>query len=220
MEIDDDAIAETDWAKNIISAFQHDISRIGVVGGRVKPLWIVDRPLWLSDRLESYLSILNLGDALSDVHPGQYLVGCNIAYNKELLLSIGGFSTSLGRVGSGASLMSNEEIKVGEEIQKRGMRSIYQPKAIVQHVIDPARLSPAWFRRRAAWQAVSDLMLSPEKAEILRSQAQRHLLAAAQDDRRKKPLGFFSDDKSAEDLEEDIGLIYDLTIMNLSGGAV
>jgi hypothetical protein len=37
----------------------------------------------------------------------------------------------------------------------------YAPDAAVEHLIDPSRLSQAWFRRRLAWQAVSDYLADP-----------------------------------------------------------
>jgi len=42
--------------------------------------------------------------------------------------------------------------------------AIYAPKALVEHVIPSERLTQSWFRRRAAWQAVSDLLSELEAA--------------------------------------------------------
>jgi glucosyl-dolichyl phosphate glucuronosyltransferase len=78
--------------------------------------------------------------------------GCNIAFDKTTLMAAGGFSRS------------NDELEVMERIRATGRISIYEPAATVEHVIDPARLTREWFRRRAAWQAVSDFIQDPKRA--------------------------------------------------------
>lgn len=109
--IDDDAIAAPQWARNILAGFDSfSLDRVGIVGGRVLPLWIAPKPDWLDNSLLKYLSIVDWGGELREVSSENYQVGCNIAYNRRALLQVGGFSTALGRNGSGAVLLSNEEI--------------------------------------------------------------------------------------------------------------
>jgi glucosyl-dolichyl phosphate glucuronosyltransferase len=40
-------------------------------------------------------------------------------------------------------------------------RVVYDPLAAVDYLVPADRLIPEWFRRRAAWRAVSDLLQSP-----------------------------------------------------------
>ena len=42
-----------------------------------------------------------------------------------------------------------------------GQRAVYQPGAIVEHRIRAERLTREWFRRRVAWQCVSDFIVDP-----------------------------------------------------------
>jgi hypothetical protein len=56
-----------------------------------------------------------------------------------------------------------------------GKLAIYTPKAVVEDVIPPERLTPNWFRRRASWQAVSDLPSEPELAPDLAAIALQRL---------------------------------------------
>jgi glycosyltransferase involved in cell wall biosynthesis len=215
--IDDDAIADPKWAEHIVHAFElYGLRRVGVVGGRVLPLWIQQRPKWLSDKLLSYLSVVDWGDELREVNQENWLVGCNIAYNRDELLQVGGFSRALGRYGDGV-LLSNEETDVAEKLNAKGLISVYAPEATVHHAIDPDRLSRAWFRRRAAWQAVSDLVKNSQGAADAFQQSQQRLLWTREN--RSQAVGFFSEESSAEEFEQEVGLIYDLTIANLCGGA-
>src|SRR5205807_580839 len=87
----------------------------------------------------------------------------NLSFRTALLHAHGGFPTYLGRVGSGVSLLSNEEVAVYEAIRASGRLLVYAPQAKVEHLIDARRLTRAWFRKRAAWQAVSDFLLRPEE---------------------------------------------------------
>jgi len=89
------------------------------------------------------------------VKPGEWIVGANMCFRREVFETFGGFDTGLGRKGT-ASLLSNEELALFEPI---GLSHIlYDPKLLVEHVIAPERISLAWFRKRVYWQAVSDMM--------------------------------------------------------------
>jgi hypothetical protein len=194
----------------------YGLDKVGVVGGRVLPLWVEQRPKWLGDKLLSYLSVIDWGGELRELNKENWLVGCNIAYNREALLRIGGFSRALGRYGDSV-LLSNEEIEVAEKLNAQGLISVYSPEATVHHVIDPNRLSRAWFRRRAAWQAVSDLVKNSQCSADAFRQSEHRLQWALQN--QSRAVGFFSDESSSEEFEEEVGLIYDLTFANLCGGA-
>lgn len=210
--IDDDAIAASDWASRMVEAFETLAGSAGVVGGRVLPRWVGPRPPWLADNLLSHLSIIDWGTELRPITPKEWLAGCNIAFDKRLLLSVGGFSRALGRVGPGLALLSNEETEVADKIAKVGGRSIYCPDALVHHVIDPARLTRTWFRRRVAWQAVSDYIQDARRLTEYSSIAAERV----QDEILNN--GFFSATNDPEKFKWEVGLVYDLVASVLAGG--
>ena len=188
--IDDDAIADPKWGEHVMHAFAlYKLDKVGVVGGRVLPLWVEQRPKWLGDKLLSYLSVIDWGGELRELNKENWLVGCNIAYNREALLRIGGFSRALGRYGDGV-LLSNEEIEVAEKLNAQGLISVYSPEATVHHVIDPNRLSRAWFRRRAAWQAVSDLVKNSQCSGDAFRQSEHRLQWALQKIKAAQSVSF------------------------------
>jgi len=162
--LDDDAAAEPGWAGALLRAFA-GFPNAGCAGGRVVPRWLAPRPRWLDRELLGYLSIVDWGGSLREIEPGEWLAGCNIAYDRRALLDAGGFPVSLGRKGEGASLLSNEEALVNRTLRSRGKVVVYAPEAVVRHRIPPGRLTQEWFLRRAAWQAVSDFIAfsSPPK---------------------------------------------------------
>jgi len=44
--LDDDPVADPDWAEAVLARFATDTS-IGVLGGPVFPIWPGERPVWL-----------------------------------------------------------------------------------------------------------------------------------------------------------------------------
>jgi GT2 family glycosyltransferase/glycosyltransferase involved in cell wall biosynthesis len=210
--IDDDARACQTWAKELLNAHAAFDGRAGIVGGPIVPRWTDEKPAWLGKPLLGYLSLIDLGHELRELSAGEWLAGCNISFDRESLIAAGGFSTRLGRTGSGSTLLSNEEVEVSERVRAMGKLAIYAPKAVVEHVIPPERLTQSWFRRRAAWQAVSDLLSEPELAPALAEIASRRL------SRMSHGSQLFGASRSAAALKWDMDLVYSLAIVALCGG--
>jgi glycosyltransferase involved in cell wall biosynthesis len=160
--LDDDAIADDVWLESLLDTYDLLGPSTCSVGGRVRPLWGGERPPWLGDELLSYLSVVDLGEEPRLLEPGEWVAGANVSYRVDALKRAGGFSVSLGRVGTGASLMSNEETDLADRLKAEGGQLAYDPRAAVDHFVDPSRLTQEWFRRRMAWQAVSDYVRSPK----------------------------------------------------------
>ena len=59
--LDDDAVPEPDWLLNAVDELQKQDPGLGLLGGRVSPIWEAPRPNWLSARLVPYLSMVDLG---------------------------------------------------------------------------------------------------------------------------------------------------------------
>jgi GT2 family glycosyltransferase/glycosyltransferase involved in cell wall biosynthesis len=210
--IDDDARACKSWARELLHAYVSFDGRAGIVGGLIVPRWVDEKPAWLGKPLLGYLSLVDLGHELRELSAGEWLAGCNISFDRASLIAAGGFSTRLGRMGSGSTLLSNEEMEVSERVRTTGKLAIYAPKAVVEHVIPPERLTQSWFRRRAAWQAVSDLLSEPELAPALADIALRRL------SRRNDEGQLFGALQSAAALKRDMDLAYSLVIVALCGG--
>jgi glycosyltransferase involved in cell wall biosynthesis len=213
--IDDDARALPSWAGALIAAHEAFAGRAGIIGGRVVPCWRGEKPAWLGPKLYGYLSLLDLGGARRELPEGASLVGCNLSFDRTALIAAGGFATNLGRIGPQTTLLSNEESEICARIRRAGLIAVYAPDAEVEHIIHAERLTQAWFRRRAAWQAVSDLLATPEEAPALAAKAARRLARPIAGWRRLRRI---SDRDTAEELQRDMVLLYDATILSLCGG--
>ena len=210
--IDDDARACASWAEELLHAHAVFDGRAGIAGGPIVPRWTDEKPAWIGEPLLSYLTVIDLGHELRELSAGEWLAGCNISFDRVSLIAAGGFSMRLGRMGSGSTLLSNEEIEASERVRAMGKLAIYTPKAVVEHVILPERLTPSWFRRRAAWQAVSDLLSEPELAPDLAAIALQRL------SQRSDGGPLFGPLRSCAALKRDIDFAYSLVIAALCGG--
>jgi GT2 family glycosyltransferase len=213
--LDDDARAACGWARELLAAHAAYDGRAGIVGGPVVPRWPGEKPAWLDASLLGYLSLVDLGAERRELSAAEWLAGCNISFDKAALVAAGGFTTGLGRIGAGAVLLSNEEIEASDRIRAQGRLAIYTPHAVVEHVIAPERLTPAWFRRRAAWQAVSDVLRGNRAASELAATAEERLVAIC-----RKPLGWdwASRRRGSKTIEQDLELVYNCVVVALCGG--
>lgn len=153
--IDDDACAKESWAIELIKAFNSQ-SQVGCVGGRISPIWTQDIPSWLYRDLYGLLSVVDWGGKTREALESEWFAGANIAFDRRLIKGWGGFNTKLGRIGSGNSLLSNEETELLDKIKVSDYKAVYAPDVHVDHLVEEGRLNQNWFRRRMAWQATSD----------------------------------------------------------------
>jgi hypothetical protein len=98
-----------------------------------------------------------------------------------------------------------------------GGATAWLPNASVHHRIDASRLDQAWFRRRFAWQAISDTLVHPahQRAQAAASwqEAERYLAHIA-----APGLHAFSQTHSRADLcHWQMSSIYHLILALLSG---
>lgn len=152
--IDDDASPlDERWADRMAAGFS--APDVGAVGGDAVAQWPAGgRPPWLHDALLPYLGITRFGlDRQTDLRYPNFPYGVNIAFRRNLIAGLGGFSTGLGRFGG--RLLSGEEIELCRRVAAEGFRVLYLPGVAVRHRMDPKRLERAWFLRRAQAQGIS-----------------------------------------------------------------
>jgi len=169
--MDDDAVADERWAAELLRAYEISGPGAMIVGGRVDPIWAAPRPAWVHDSMLGNLSIVDWGGDTRIAAPDEWVAGANISFRTAAILDNGGFPLNLGRIGSGSALLSNEEIQLVERIRAAGGQLIYAPLARVNHLVDVRRLKREWFRKRAAWQALSDYMMNPDGQAV---EARKH----------------------------------------------
>jgi glycosyltransferase involved in cell wall biosynthesis len=217
--MDDDAVADPSWLEQLISAFERFGDVAQVAGGRVDPIWEIPRPAWLPDSLLGYLSVVDWGGHVRVARAGEWLAGTNITFRVDALKSAGGFSTHLGRVRGGQTLLSNDEADVIARVEERGGRQLYVPGAIVAHRVPSERLTQTWFRRRVAWQAVSDYLVDAARFFDQAPQGWRGVMEfyARLPPKDRNPRGLYVHQDDPEMFRMQMSALYDHAIAMLSG---
>lgn len=217
--MDDDAVAEPGWLAAIGEAFEQFGENAAVVGGKVNPIWGAPRPSWLPDDLLGWVSVIDWGGETRIAGEREWLAGTNIAFRVSALQAIGGFSTELGRKGNGHSLLSNEEIDVVGKLRSLGRLVLYAPRAVVNHLVEPARLTQAWFRRRVVWQAISDFMRDDPLFQERLPSAWTHVLqfVNGQAPKDRSMRAFYVTPEEPEAFKEQIAALYSYTSVLLTG---
>lgn len=143
--LDDDVLVDPDWLSAVAAAFEEHSAT--VVGGRSYLIFRSQRPGWLPPHYEFFLSRLDYGDQVI-VNTDNDLYGLNFSVRKDVAVQVGGFNLSLGRCGP-VSLHSGEESDLLRRIRARGGVVVYEPRALVGHIVLQERLTMKWFLRRA-----------------------------------------------------------------------
>jgi glycosyltransferase involved in cell wall biosynthesis len=217
--MDDDAIATPTWLETLVAAFGNFGSAAEAAGGRVMPIWGSPRPAWLPDELLGYVSVVDWGGTTRAAGPREWVAGTNIAFRKEALERAGGFSVGLGRNKGGHALLSNDEIEIIARLRGTGGQLLYVPDAVVEHLVPADRLTQSWFRRRVAWQAVSDYLQDPKG---LFERAPRYWREVTDfysrlPPRHRTPRGLYVEQREAEMFRRQLSALYNFTVATLAG---
>ena len=140
--IDSDAIAEPDWAAEMLRILEGE--NVGIAGGRILPKWH-RRPLLLakSNLVMDQYSVLDFGNGAKDV---DRIVGANFGLNVALLGEHAYFDEALGR--REGKLFSGEESDLCARTMQQGHRIRYSGASVVHHQILPERIRYRWVWRR------------------------------------------------------------------------
>jgi glucosyl-dolichyl phosphate glucuronosyltransferase len=155
--LDDDARADARWLEALVGAFTNTLPAPAAVGGPVWLDWQGEKPAWVPERHLSLYTCVDHGTQSRVLDKGEYLVGANLAFNKEELLSLGGFDANLGR--QGVVLLSGEEAAILAQLREQQLPVYYQADASVWHSVDKSRRRPAWLLRRLFWDGASQALI-------------------------------------------------------------
>lgn len=178
--LDDDAVADATWLAELVRHFD-DPDVVGV-GGRVVPVWSGPEPAWLPAEFHWVVgcSYTGLPDTTAEVRNP---IGASMAFRRAPLLDVGGFSSTVGRVGT--TPLGCEETELSIRLVRRlpGARILYEPRSVVHHHVAGERARWGYFRRRCWAEGLS-------KARVAQlSDPRRALSAERRYAARVLPLG-------------------------------
>jgi glycosyltransferase involved in cell wall biosynthesis len=156
--VDDDALPDDIWLPALLAPF--DNVSVAAVGGRVRLRFAGPQPSWWDGALADYLAAYDLGPEAIDLATRPWYDApraLNMAVRRAPFLAVGGFDPRLGPRADRPSV--GEESDLCLRLLARGAEVRYVPAAVVEHLVDPARLRPEWFFRRAFWTGWSEAMI-------------------------------------------------------------
>ncbi|MBT8172280.1 glycosyltransferase [Candidatus Bathyarchaeota archaeon] len=154
--IDDDAIAEVDWLRNLIK--NYDDPQVVSVGGYIEPKWEGKRPKWFPRELDwivgcSYKGLPERREYVRNA------IGCNMSFRKKIFYEVGFFRTDVGRFGK--HLLGSEEPELSNRILSAipNSKIIYEPNAVVHHSVARFRQKINYIWRRSYYEGLSKAIL-------------------------------------------------------------
>ncbi len=141
---DDDVLPAPDWLVQLVSSMRQ--YGCTAAGGYIEPLWLAERPHWLTERFYGFLALRTDLDGPKEVHLEEQMpFGASLAIAKSVFEKLGVFDPRLGR--NGQVLAGGEEIDVLMRVVASGGRVMYFPDVRVRHKVEAFRLTKRYFRR-------------------------------------------------------------------------
>jgi GT2 family glycosyltransferase len=159
--VDDDVTPQPGWLAALLDGFSRFGDDAHSAGGPVRPDWSAPPPPWLAEGMLPFLSLVDRGPLARLLAHDEWIPAANAAFRLDRLQAAGGFCETLGRKGDDSNLLSNEDTELMNRLHRAGGHTAWLPSAAVLHRISAERLDQSWFRRRFAWQAISDFMVQP-----------------------------------------------------------
>ena len=168
--LDDDAEADPRWLERL--AAYYDDPDVLAVGGRIDPVWETGRPGHFAQELDwivgcSYHGMPKVAAQVRN------MIGANMSFRREVLADLGGFNTSLGRVGALPLGCEETELCIRAGVREPSGRVVYEPAAIVRHHVPPQRGTLRYMLSRSWSEGIS-------KAQVSRLSGHVHALAPEQ----------------------------------------
>lgn len=144
--IDDDAVADQDWAQRLMSSYNNP--SVIAVGGKLNPLWENHHPWWFPPELNWVIGCTYKGHPETKTEV-RNLIGCNMSFRREVFEKVGEFSTSIGRLNK--IPLSGEEMEFCLRVKQFYPDKIilYNPGAIVKHRVAKYREALMYVIRRS-----------------------------------------------------------------------
>jgi glycosyltransferase involved in cell wall biosynthesis len=162
--IDDDAFLKEDFLEKTIKAFYYS-NKIIAIGGKILLSYETIIPNWENKYLNSLLGYFNPSETSFNFDSSNYPRGSNMTFKRVIFSEIGGFNTSLGRIGS--SLIGGEEKELFDRIYRLKKYEIkYIPDAIVFHTVPESRTTKEFIKKQALGTGVSERIRTKNESQV------------------------------------------------------
>ena len=155
--LDDDAIPERGWLEALTEPFAD--SRVAAVGGSATPSWPKHRPTWFPSEFDWVVGCSYVGLPVLRA-PVRNVMGCNMAFRRDVFASGLRFSPMVGR--TGANTYGCEETELCIQVRRRWPEAhiVLEPRSVVHHRVPSSRCSWSYFARRCYAEGRSKALVS------------------------------------------------------------
>jgi glycosyltransferase involved in cell wall biosynthesis len=140
---DDDVTFHPGWLTELVGPF--DQAACLGVGGRIVPVWTVNKPEWLQlegpHRLMSTIVRFDLGEDTCPLKTSPF--GANMAFRREAFRKYGLFRTDLGP--NAGTEIRGEDTEFCRRLINAGESLVYAPRSIVYHPVEKRRTEKSYF---------------------------------------------------------------------------
>jgi glycosyltransferase involved in cell wall biosynthesis len=146
---DDDVCPDEHWLQATYQAF--DRYNADMVFGIVHPRWLSAAPTWYEyQRFRGKFALLDYGpESFAAAHVDHTFYGANHAGRRDVFRALQGYREDLGLVGDGGG---EDDTEFFTRALAAGMRIVYEPRSIIWHMIDEARCTKGYHRKRT-WKS-------------------------------------------------------------------
>ncbi|TKX46002.1 MULTISPECIES: glucosyl-dolichyl phosphate glucuronosyltransferase [unclassified Halorubrum] len=166
--LDDDAVAASDWAEQIIDAYERYDAL--AVGGRMVPDWLSTKPEYLPEEYYFLIGVTYKGFRETEGYV-RNTFSSNLSFDREVFLDLGGFRTEMGKRGEN-DLQGGETELCARLKRETGERVVYVPDATIEHKIYEYRTDRQWLLERAFWQGYSKRRMAEIDSDAISTERQ------------------------------------------------
>lgn len=147
--LDDDAKADRDWIKNIITIIKNE--NLEMFGGPIYPFYKSEKPQWFKDTYET----VEFGKEKKELKENEYLSSSNFVVKKDLIQKLGGFNHLLGMKGEHIACGEETEIIVSARKKFKDIHIYYDPELIVYHLVPSQKMRVSYKLKRSYYYGKS-----------------------------------------------------------------
>jgi GT2 family glycosyltransferase len=153
--VDDDAEPAQGWLEAILTGFQGEETL--VVGGHAVAAWESGQPAWFPDEYLWVVGCSYRGQRTSGRIRNP--IGCNMAFRRAVFETVGGFDSSVGRMGT--IPLGAEETELCARLHRSvpGAGIAILEDAVVRHAVPASRGRIGYFIRRCYYEGISKAVL-------------------------------------------------------------
>jgi glycosyltransferase involved in cell wall biosynthesis len=143
--LDDDAVPAPGWLAALLEPF-HEATVAGT-GGAATPAWPLHRPDWFPAEFDWVVGCSYRGQPDRRA-PVRNVMGCNMAFRREVFKAGLRFSPTVGRTGDDTAGCEETELCIQVRRLWPDVSIVLEPRAVVRHRVPASRCSWSYFARR------------------------------------------------------------------------